>query len=879
LVRSKKRVAELESQHRINSGVGNGVGINQGNNNNLGYNIASNQNNNLSKWDQHGLAPPPPQQQFVQHSDDNSRKVIPSISNDQHDHIMLDNGGNGNESFDNNNMALSQSSGSKRKIQLSNDVGQYQQVVVTGNSGSVGSGGDSVKQRLAKHLLNREEMGCYSLPSPNDCSSPDRIAVGGDVSSSSMVVEAVMDKSSETNDKDSGDTSLSLQLLTKVNKALQQQDVSISNETQTFVKSILYQMVDAPENILLLTGTSSQDDNLSVSGLMNILLLRFNSLFHRLSTNKKEGCAATLDGDGDHIMTEDDQPKQFDHQRMVLKLLKDSSSLSDEGQVVVTYTTSSWRAVLYLLRVLHDILVLSGNARDDLRWWFYQARQKQSSSSGDGSSGGGEGRSNSPSSENGGRGKDGTVSHPRIEGLNVIKQSNVSDRKEVLWTKSCQSSSSGQHQQQSWDAMTMTQPCNQFFELLVGLMKGNISEQDDAAAIEQKLIVATSPEQTLVQSVQLKAIDLVLALMSDAPSYDHTKDCHGNKTPYLWKFWFDSLLPSPAGSTSSDDVASIGDFLYSWEKSDSTCSNIMLGGSGRKHSTRLLVDDTPIVTIQGSSSSKPKEKKKDDKKKSKEDKKKLQPVDSPKPQSPLSIVIKGRIVQLLSHFIKSSSSIGQTMYEVVDEETNTSLAKRILAAILDYAEEHIVPALSSSSTSSSQDIADEYLQLCSTCMNFLLILSKSNEGIRLLRLQMRLESEQDMPSRWSQSAVGVVTSILDGTLSYGVRVEEDENTTTPKSTSNNLSCTMNRVVVQCVTFFKTLLRFVEQQREASSSPKTTTFLAITSEHRTIFQSVCQRILSHSPSNLFGSSSLLHFSDELKLDVRDLLEEIVVDESG
>ena len=62
LVRSKKRVAELESQNRINGVVGNGGGVNQGNNNNnnLGYNATSNN----KKWDQHGLAgPPPPQQQ------------------------------------------------------------------------------------------------------------------------------------------------------------------------------------------------------------------------------------------------------------------------------------------------------------------------------------------------------------------------------------------------------------------------------------------------------------------------------------------------------------------------------------------------------------------------------------------------------------------------------------------------------------------------------------------------------------------------------------------------------------------------------------------------------------------------------------------------
>lgn len=431
----------------------------------------------------------------------------------------------------------------------------------------------------------------------------------------------------------------------------------------------------------------------------------------------------------------------------------------------------------------------------------------------------------------------------------------------------------------------MAQPCNAFFEVLVGLMKGNVFEHSKNATAKGEDLPNFGLEQALVQLVQVKAIDLVLALMSDAPPYDHAKDSHRNRTPYLWKFWFDSLLPSYGSSrkpSSSDNLPIIGDFLSPWETRDSLCNNCSLG-SGRKHSTRLLEDTTSDVMQQikrggekqgrvGNRTSRDNstlESSKESNTKSNfslfHDVEKLQ-------VGRLPILVNGRILQLLSHFVLSSSSVYQSLYHTVDGGTKSSLAKRILAAVLDYMEEAIVPFLSAGS-SSKFDVhdAEQYLQLCFSCMQFLLIMSRSNEGIRLLRLQMRLESEQDEPSRWSQSAIGCVTSVLDSTLSFAKAVEEKKYVL--KST--NLACVLNSVVDQCVAFFKTLLLFVEEQRGSSS--KAATLLALISEHRTNFQSCCQRILAHQSLNsITNPPRLLHFSEGLKYDVRDLFEELVID---
>lgn len=69
--------------------------------------------------------------------------------------------------------------------------------------------------------------------------------------------------------------------------------------------------------------------------------------------------------------------------------------------------------------------------------------------------------------------------------------------------------------------------------------------------------------------------------------------------------------------------------------------------------------------------------------------------------------------------------------------------------------------------------------------------------------------------------------------------------------------------------------FANQQRNSSS--KAATFLSLISEHRTIFQSYCQRILAHNPNDVTGSPILLHVVEKLAYNVRDLTEEVMMDE--
>jgi hypothetical protein len=88
-----------------------------------------------------------------------------------------------------------------------------------------------------------------------------------------------------------------------------------------------------------------------------------------------------------------------------------------------------------------------------------------------------------------------------------------------------------------------------------------------------------------------------------------------------------------------------------------------------------------------------------------------------------------------------------------------------------------------------------------------------------------------------------MAAILNCTLSFGMQIEEMEDS---HLKSAGFARALTSIVNQCIDFFKMLLLFVERQRESSS--KSATFLVLTSEHRSIFQSCCQRILAHQSPN-------------------------------
>ena len=132
-----------------------------------------------------------------------------------------------------------------------------------------------------------------------------------------------------------------------------------------------------------------------------------------------------------------------------------------------------------------------------------------------------------------------------------------------------------------------------------------------------------------------------------------------------------------------DSDHQIGDFFSPCEKSDGHYNHSL--GSGRKHSTRLL-KNVSIEVIQHA---------KRDVEKQGRTGSRAAGGNAPsegsdtKSDCQLSILVKSRILELLTHFTLCSSSVDQSMRQIVGEKDKSCLAKRILAAVLDDMEEYI----------------------------------------------------------------------------------------------------------------------------------------------------------------------------------------------
>ena len=757
-VRQKKRVAELEqSQH---------TSTHRGNRTILGADAATDRKRaNFTTWNL---------------TDTELRKVTPSISNEDHNPMTTI----GKESVS----PAAKISGIKRKAPH------------TPNDAVVGEGRDlldkawesivvySGRQRLAKHLLNREEMGCYSLPRGGYAKLPNEREEEGTIS-----------RSSDSIGKATG------------------QGLLLEKETIQFGKRILAEARDQESVCPCMSAT------------VFLLLERFNSLFQRREENNSN-----------HGKNNEDlslSNNKIQHQSMGFR----------GGTAVphrVLFTSVSWKAVRYLLHILCEILLLSGSARHDLRHWFYQSHQLAWTGRDD--------RSNSSNPRVGVK----SVVCPRIKGLRAIHGCTSDSRKVDVW-----------------DPMTMLLPCNTFFRLLFGLMRGNVTFSHDSTAEES---LKFESDEALVEIIQLHAIDLVLALLSDAALYD-LGDHESVEGPEAKGEFLSLLVESLFSSHSANDTvkgkeAHSFEFLSSWENIESTPHSVL--GNGRRHSTRLFKDKCDNVIQQNKQGV---GKHRGSLATNGNNKSEISSICDTKEQErvQLSILVKSRILQLLSHFMLSSSSVNQTMYNISDGKYRTppcSLAKRILAAVLDYIEENIVPSLSSRAVSDFH-VQDAHLQLCSICIQFLSTMSTSDEGFHMVSVQMRLESKEGDPSRWSKSAIGCVASVLDRTLSFAIEIDRREITVLKSQSSpvpTSISLLLTTVVEQCILFFKTV------QHKCTS--KVATFSVLIAEHRTMYLSCCQRILScQSSRSGVEASSLLHVSETLRQHVQYLFEELVMEE--
>ena len=439
--------------------------------------------------------------QIENRGDTSSRSITPSNVDHFHNHFGEDRIDNGKEIGD------KKMKGVKRKSEEHDvDKGQDEEkdkssVLNALVTPQVMQKHDSVSVCLAKHVSLLDEMGRYALDSLRSNNGKE----ANSSTESNKVNVTQHPAATATTPTDEPQCQ---------NIIPQSTEDKVEHETKSFVNSILCHMIAGP--------ASNADHHLpivmSVSGLIHVLLEKFNTLFHDCSnTNRQES-------------------------RVDINMSVNQKQDND--------TVHSWRAILYLLHVLHDILSLSAKGRDDLRLRFYNALQSVDS---------GDLEMNTAEKK-----ADRRV-HPLIDGLPSLKTEYTpnTDRKETLWNSSCRFNANEGY---SWDSSTMTLSCNLFYTLLVKLMMG---------------LQAIDEDKRFAQLAQIKAIELVSCLMSDAPPYNHFESTKRNKTPYhLWKFWFDSLFPTYSNSSASDAV----DFFTPWEKCNHQ-NNLLV--SGRRYYTQL----------------------------------------------------------------------------------------------------------------------------------------------------------------------------------------------------------------------------------------------------------------------------------------------------
>ena len=636
----------------------------------------------------------------------------------------------------------------------------------------------SVRERVAKHLLLLDESDKYSL----------------------INIIKYTDKKGESKDSQSRILSDST-------------GDQVEHETKQFVKSILCHMATGP--------MSTQNNNScpdSVSGLVRILLERFNTLFYPHDATSIDSTESDVD-QSEHI-------KQY--RDIFINVVSNGKQ--------VNYATHSSKAVLYLLHLMHDILLLSASARDHLRWWFYKARRNEDA----------EEDSNVDAVEKSQESR----THPRIEGLpsNINMTQNTQKWSEALWNTSCQPIA----EEHSWHALTMAAQCNAFFEILVGLMRGapqTVSQGDHL-----------NKNYTVLEYAQLKSIEFVSCLMSDAPPCNHFGPNAKIKTPYIWTFWFDSLFPSYSPSSIVSDSSNCGDFFSIWEISGGSHRKKFLG-KGRRYNTQLVINAVKSEDVST---------KQNGGKQSSRVGKSKSIGTTPPPHRDVDCLIvnvKCKSLQLMTHFISSSTSLHQSIYNVhsqsISAAKGTSLAKRILFAVLDDLDEFAIPLLISSHNS-KENPTDfiRCLELCHSCVKFLLVLSQSDAGIHISRIQTKLDIEVGDSSRWSSSAIGCVTALLDALL---LRIDKFGDHQY-KCLSDNRTSVMRAIVENCILFYKNLLSFVHNQSRARSKSKTTSMLALVAEQRNVFVSCCHKVISMQGLN-----------EDIKYEARLLLEEVLLDE--
>jgi hypothetical protein len=241
LIRTKKRVTELENS---TSATTSGKGTNNNNNNHHAGNNGTIDNNTHRNLSAFGFP-----------TDIETRRVTPNnnTGKDEKNNTMNNHYSTGQQLFENDNKKeAAVVSGSKRKMVDQSILSIYNPISTSLASQTLFEYDtlrkqDTIMQRLARHLIMRDEMGCYSLTQTEN----------------QLLLDLASDgvKSNNIGGMQNSMTTM-------------QQHLCRGEETRSYVRSILYQVIgiDGIDN-------DSTHRSLSPSGLCYTLLTKMNSLF------------------------------------------------------------------------------------------------------------------------------------------------------------------------------------------------------------------------------------------------------------------------------------------------------------------------------------------------------------------------------------------------------------------------------------------------------------------------------------------------------------------------------------------------------------------------------------------------------------------------
>eukprot|EP00978_Attheya_sp_CCMP212_P017290 scaffold46035_cov54-Attheya_sp.AAC.2 len=581
-----------------------------------------------------------------------------------------------------------------------------------------------------------------------------------------------------------------------------------------------------------------------------------------------------------------------------------SVPLTEETHRVFKESTDGWRntnELRVVLRIVRELLTLSWEARQRTRRWIQQSHHgihHQHHPRHDGPTDTAT-RSCSMTTtrrihlgKNMGGGGGGANDHIHTALEARLERAATQLRDTVLpsshSTPSMSHYSRNKRRRMEWESIDRTDTCQWFVLHLTTLMKG--TPQPDTI-----LSTAGAKERRLANSkLQMEAIQLFLVLMSDAPP-NNEDDSGENNNNNPWTLWFQKLVSVPCNDHGTKHKTDFLSFLE--DNLDISAASEVVDSSiySRQRYIRKALERTwshmsddnadPVGDTESSKKMPDKEVHQQQQTPSSkmgatDDSHTDWNVEDQEQQRIVCWNVKSLIFQTLTRFLLSSKAIRQTLFQEYpsDPQVPMTLARRILAAVLDNLQDDILPQLRSldNNERTSDDRHDAILDMCMSLMRLFFILAQQTKGIVLLQTKMAIgggvdQNDEDGQSSMMLHAPSGVTLLIDLLKIAVDRSASCSSSSDQQPSSKAWSALVNHVVA----LFHLMLVDIQRMRHAietgkqtasTHNPSVTTLLSITLDRREMFLTCCHLILQGA-----------NIDNETKWYARMLLDEISYDE--